>query len=96
MIYKIVSKVMATRLKLVLSDVILLGQYAFVLGRLIINNIIYLFECLRFMKINKPKKNTSSALKIDMMKAYDNKQCDYLQTITEKLNTPSVFIYSAY
>lgn len=81
MIYKIVSKVMANRLKLVLSDIILLEQYAFVPSRLIINNIIYIFECLCFMKINKAKKNMSCALKIDMMKSYDNAQCNYLQAI---------------
>lgn len=44
------------------------------------------------MKINKAKKNVNCALKIDMMKAYDNAEWDYLHAIMEKLSINLVWI----
>jgi hypothetical protein len=65
-IYKIASKVLANRCKVILPEIISEEQLAFVPGRLINDNIIEEYECLHFMKINSAKKHQHYALKIDM------------------------------
>lgn len=70
-IYKIGVKILANRLKTILSSFISPNQSAFILGRLIIDNIIIDYEIFHSI-INKCKGNNKfMALKLDMSKTYD-------------------------
>ena len=65
-IYKIISKILAHRLKYVLTQVISDNQSAFVLGCLITDNILVAFESLHYMKTKRQGRATHMAIKLDM------------------------------
>lgn len=70
-LYKIVAKMLANRMKLVLDSVISESQSAFVPGRVITDNILISTEIVHYLKRKKQGKTGIAALKIDMSKAYD-------------------------
>ena len=91
-IYKIISKVLANRLKKILPQVISPSQSAFVPGRLITDNVLVAYESLHAMHCQKKGKTGSIALKLDISKAYDRVEWSFLKGIMEKMGFPEIWI----
>ncbi|XP_050378567.1 uncharacterized protein LOC126795876 [Argentina anserina] len=68
---KIISKLIANRLKPLPPSLISENQNAFVPDRQIQDNLIIAHEAYHYLKLNKTKKTFEFTLKLDMNKAYD-------------------------
>jgi hypothetical protein len=83
-IYKIISKLLANRLKPLLDKVISPFQTAFVLGRLIQDNSILAHEMLHTLK-QKRGRGGVMAINIDMEKAFDKMEWPFILAILKQL-----------
>ena len=91
-IYKIISKVLANRLKLILPQLISSTQSAFVPGRLITDNVLVAYETLHAMHNRKKGKKWALALKLDVSKAYDRVEWGFLRGMMIKLGFLKVWV----
>uniref|UniRef100_A0A803P9U4 Reverse transcriptase domain-containing protein n=1 Tax=Cannabis sativa TaxID=3483 RepID=A0A803P9U4_CANSA len=78
-IYKVISKCLANRMKLSMEKVISKNQSAFIKGRQIQDNAIIGFESLHCMKKGRFGNGKKMALKLDMSKAYDRVEWDFIE-----------------
>ena len=84
-VYKLISKILANRLKRVLAAVIDELQSAFVPGRLIIDNVLVAFETMHCIDQRKKGKEARMAIKLDMSKVYDRVEWVYLEAMMRKM-----------
>jgi hypothetical protein len=86
--YKIIAKVLANRLKMVLPRVISDNQSAFIPGRLITDNIVAAYETLHSMHSRMWSKVGFMGIKLDMSKAYDRVELSFLEAVMHKMDFP--------
>lgn len=77
-IVKVVTKDISNRMKVLLPDIISEGQSAFVKGRLIKDNALIAMECFHWIKNKRKGKKGTMALKLDMSKAYDRIEWEFV------------------
>ena len=83
--YKIISKIINTRLKCILPELIFETQSAFVAGRLITDNILVAQEMFHALRTNPSCKGKYIAVKTDMSKAYDRVKWSFMEALLLKL-----------
>lgn len=86
MSYKLISKVVANRLKGVLTQVISEEQSAFVPGRLITDNVLVTYEVSHFLNTKRKRKEGFMSLKLDMCKVYDRVEWCFLEGMMLKMD----------
>ncbi|KAL8126011.1 hypothetical protein AgCh_013344 [Apium graveolens] len=89
---RIVSKVLANRLKECLPVLISDSQSAFIENRLLIDNALLAFELNHYIRRKRQGKNEVVGFKIDVSKAYDRLEWHFLEAMMQKFGFNSVWI----
>lgn len=85
-LYKILAKVLANRIRNVLPDIISENQSAFVHSRNITDNVLVAFELIHHIRLKNRGKEEEIALKLDISKAYDRVSWSFLRHRMEAMN----------
>ena len=89
-LYKVITKLLVQRLSMVLDKLISPCQTAFIPGRSIGDNILLAQEL--FTGYNQIRLPPRCALKVDIRKAYDTVEWDFLTAVLQFFNFPTTFI----
>lgn len=89
-LYKVISKIVANRLKSILPKCITLNQSAFIKERLLMENVLLATELVK--DYHRDDISPRCALQIDISKAFDSVQWTFMLNILEALGLPDKFI----
>jgi hypothetical protein len=89
-VYKCIAKILVRRIKAVLPSLVGPYQIAFISGRRISDNILLSQELMKgYQKFTGP---ACCAMKVDLMKAYDSVQWDFIDATLIKMGFPRTVI----
>ena len=91
-IYKLISKVLANRLKPLLPSIVSENQSVFQAGKVITDNILMAFETLHYMKNHQTGNTGSMALKLDISKAYNRVEWSFVECLLKKMGFHSKWV----
>lgn len=89
-LYKVISKILTTRMQEVMDTIIDNSLSAFVPGRLIMDNIVMTYELVKAYgrKCISPR----CMIKVDMQKTYDSVEWSYIEQVMQLLGFPQIFL----
>ena len=82
-VYKLISKVLASRLKIILPQIITENHSAFLLVQLIIDNMLVAFELMHYLDHKRDVKDCYMAVKLDMRKTYHRVEWGFIEKVME-------------
>lgn len=91
-LFRILSKFLANRLKSCPPQLSSVNQSAFVEGRLLIDNALIAFKINHYIKRHSQGVNGVAGLKIDVSKAYDILEWNFIEKMMDKFGFPDVWI----
>ncbi|KAK6146980.1 hypothetical protein DH2020_017892 [Rehmannia glutinosa] len=89
-VYKVITKILASKLEYVVPKLIDPAQYAFISGRNITDNIFLAQEIIR--NYARARISPRCAIKVDLKKAYDTISWSFLEQVLNGLGFSSMFI----
>lgn len=89
-VYKVISKLLANRLKETLPDIICNTQSAFIPGRLLVENVLMATELVQGYNWKNISKRCM--LKVDLKKAFDSQNWNFIIMVLRTLNFPGHFV----
>lgn len=89
---RILSKVMANRIKLTLNVLVSEKQSAFIDGRLLTDNALIAYEINHYIHRKTQEKIGVAGLKVDVSKAYDRLEWSFIESMLERFAFPVVWI----
>ncbi|WOL20265.1 hypothetical protein Cni_G29069 [Canna indica] len=91
-LYKIFSKLIVHRLQPIMDKIISPNQSAFIKGRLISDNILLAHEVMHHLKTKASQSSQGMTIKLDMSKAFDRIEWNYIQNIMKAMGFQTEFI----
>ncbi|KAG7547838.1 Reverse transcriptase domain [Arabidopsis suecica] len=89
-LYKVIAKLLSSRLKSLLSRVISSAQSAFLPGRLLAENVLLATEIVH--GYNRKNIESRGMLKVDLRKAFDTVRWDFIVSALKAIAVPDIFI----